>query len=142
MKNLKLEYKNIKEHSQNYSFDKKRSNELLKGVKVVLFAAGLSSLNPIPVNAQEELVTQEYVIEEQDSEALEMLKAILIASLIMVSAGTIAAIIGIKKYEKELEYVHPVFLGKLSDENSNDSPEEMVKYLKLTNGLEDRYGKL
>lgn len=140
MKNLKLEKKNIMEN--NYYLDRERSNQLLKSIRGVLLATGLCLLNPIPVNAQEEAVTQESVMEEQDSEALEILKAISIASLIMVSVGTIAAIMDIKKYKKELEYVHPVFLGKLSDENSNDSPEKMVKYLKLTNGLEDRYGKL
>lgn len=140
MKNLKLEKKNIMEN--NYYLDRERSNQLLKSIRGVLLATGLCLLNPIPVNAQEEAVTQESVMEEQDSEALEILKAISIASLIMVSVGTIAAIMDIKKYKKELESVHPVFLGKLSDENSNDSPEKMVKYLKLTNGLEDRYGKL
>lgn len=138
MKNFKL----YKEHSQNYSIDKNRSNQLLKGIKVVLFVAGISLLNPIFVNAREEIVTQESVIEEQDKQSLEILKTILIASSIMASAGTIAAVIDIRKYKKKLEYLHPVFLGKLSDQGGNDNLEEMVKYLKLTNGLEDRHGKL
>lgn len=53
MKNLKLETKSIIESSQNYCLDRKKSNQVLKGIKVVLFATGLSLLNPINVEAKE-----------------------------------------------------------------------------------------
>lgn len=126
----------------NYHLDKKRSNQLLNGIKVILFVTGLSLINPIQANAEEEMVVQEFVLEEQTKETQGMPKTISVISFLILSIGVVEVFIDIKKFSKEANYTNPVFPGELSGQSSNDTPQKVLKYLKLANELEDKYGRL
>ena len=103
---------------------------------------GLSLINPIQANAEEEMVVQEFVLEEQTKETQGMPKTISVISFLILSIGVVEVFIDIKKFSKEANYTNPVFPGELSGQSSNDTPQKVLKYLKLANELEDKYGRL
>lgn len=115
---------------------KEDSNKILKGIKTIVFATGLTLLNPINVEAQT-IKQDEIIMEDEGLEPVESLMIILGISTLMYAGGLIAVAIDINKWKKELDNNYNlVYLGKLSSLDENDDVNKMVKYLKLTNGLE------
>ena len=114
------------------------SNKVLKGVKAIIFATSLSLLNPVGVEAAENLQqVQDKIVSDEEKNVFEVTNIVIggVSLIIFVSAFSSAIIKNIH-VRKSLNNHTNIYLGKLSDKKSKDDINDAVKYLKLTNGLE------
>lgn len=110
--------------TEDYCLDRKNSNRLLKGAKIVLFAVGLSLLNSIQAEAQD--VNEEIKKEEiSHLNPASIVGNIYIGGCILVSIGVGYYIKNLKKRNKDQSYDI-----KLSDDTRIDE-KEATKHIKI-----------
>lgn len=107
------------------------SNKVLKGIKAVVFATGLTFLSSMNVEAQE--MNQEEIVEEMNENNNQSSSVVLYTTVFSILAiGGISFGIYTNWYLKHLPSIELVGT-KLNDENSKDDVQEAMKYLKITN---------
>lgn len=110
--------------TQNYYLDRKASNQFLNGTKVILFAIGLSLVNPIQVDAQD--VNEKIGKEEISySNPTSMVSSVYIGGCILTSIGFGFYIKNLKKRNKYQSYDIKLFDDTKIDE------EEAMKHIKI-----------
>lgn len=109
-------------YTENYYLDRKSSNTFVNTVKIVVFAVGLSLLNPISADAKE-------INKENEQATLidswDIVGNVYIGGIILTFLGLSNYIIKLKKRNKEQSYTI-----KLSDDTHIDE-EEAIKHIKI-----------
>lgn len=117
------------------------SNKILKKVKAIVFATSLSLLNPVSVLGNEivsQPIYEQDVADNDISSSLETLKIVGGISLVIFTMGIIGAKFELNNWEKESNNITDIYTGPFVDNDVNDDVNDAVKYLKLTNGIENK----